>query len=64
MPEERVIIDPETEEIRKLFGTTEQLMLPLQSIALIQVLPQHHDTAAGEKVRSFPVIHPGEDSSK
>ncbi|GAB6089732.1 DUF1820 family protein [Spirochaeta dissipatitropha] len=56
MPEEKVIIDPETEDIRKKFGKTEHLMIPLQSIQLIEVFNSDPDKTGEEKMRNFSVL--------
>ncbi|MFW5801806.1 MAG: DUF1820 family protein [Spirochaeta sp.] len=60
LPQEKVIIDPHTEEIRKLFGNTEQLMIPLQNVELIEILRQDPDTKTETKLRSFPVVSDSE----
>lgn len=61
MPEEKVIIDPETEDIRKKFGQTEHLMIPLQSIQLIEVFNSDPDKTGEEKLRKFSVFSSSDD---
>ena len=56
MPEEKVIINPEVEDVRRLFGRTEQLMIPLQNIELIEVFNDDPDSPQSEKLRTFSVI--------
>lgn len=53
-PEKKsLIIDPSEDEILKRFGECEHLMIPFQSVSLIEELSeQKHDG----KVKQFPVL--------
>lgn len=56
MPEEGVIINPEVEDVRRIFGRTEQLMVPLQNIELIEVFSDDPDSPQSPNMRAFSVI--------
>ena len=50
--EQKLIINPSEEEVRKTFGRSDHLMIPFQTVILIEELP---DTAEG-KVMPFSLI--------
>ncbi len=49
--EEKLVINPSEEETRRVFGKSDHLMIPFQTVSLIEELP---DTADG-KVMPFPL---------
>ena len=50
--EQKLVINPSEEEIRKTFGKADHLMIPFQTVSLIEELPEN---AAG-KVMPFSLI--------
>ncbi len=59
---ERLIIDPGEEELKHAFGDAEQIMIPFQSVALIEELSekelQRKQDTQGDKIKPF--IRPGD----
>ena len=49
--EPKLVINPSEEEVRKAFGGIEHVMIPFQSVSLIEELPENQD----KKVMQFPV---------
>ncbi len=49
--EEKLVINPSEEETRRLFGKSDHLMIPFQTVSLIEELPDGVDG----KVMQFPV---------
>ena len=54
--EPKLVINPAEEETRKTFGASDHLMIPFQTVILIEELP---DTAAG-KVMPFELVEGSE----
>jgi hypothetical protein len=48
--EQRLVINPLEDEVRKTFGASDHLMIPFQTVALIEELPDNPDS----KVMQFP----------
>ena len=48
--EEKLVINPSEEETRRVFGASDHLMIPFQTVSLIEELPDDND----RKVMSFP----------
>lgn len=60
-----VLINPADDEIRKAFGRVRQLMLPFQSVSLIEEYPEDPDLKKNEKKGgSKDVVIPGNFSKK
>ncbi len=56
-PEGRsLIIDPQTDELKQRFRDTEHLMIPFQSVTLIEEVSEEAPESADRKVRAFKVI--------
>lgn len=51
--ETRLIIDPGEDELRKEFADTHHIMIPFQTVSLIEELS---DETAKKKIRSFTVV--------
>ena len=58
-----LIINPSADDIRRAFGEANHLMLPFQSVSLIEELP---DDGTASKVMPFELVDedPGETSAK
>jgi hypothetical protein len=50
-----VIIDPSQDEVRRTFGHAEHLLIPFQSVSLIEEV-REDDAGADGKVRPFTVV--------
>ncbi len=48
--EEKLVINPSEEETRRVFGASDHLMIPFQTVSLIEELHDDHD----RKVMTFP----------
>lgn len=48
--EEKLVINPSEEETRRVFGASDHLMIPFQTVSLIEELPDDQD----RKVMTFP----------
>lgn len=48
--EEKLVINPSEEETRRVFGASDHLMIPFQTVSLIEELPDD----GGRKVMAFP----------
>lgn len=57
--EQKIIIDPNEEDVRKTFGEAEHIMIPFQSVTLIEELDEKDALAKDneEKVVSLEEIH-------
>ncbi len=57
---QRIIIDPSEEELRHAFGDAEQIMIPFQSVTLIEELSETavQRRSDGEKIKPF--VKPGD----
>ncbi len=51
----KIIIDPTEDEIRKTFGKADHLMIPFQTVALIEELPEEHANPE-RKIRPFTLV--------
>jgi len=62
-PEEnKLIIDPSEDEVRKTFGEADHLMIPFQTVTLIEEIKEDKPPRE-DKVRNFTVVEgPDEDS--
>ncbi|MFO8064190.1 MAG: DUF1820 family protein [Spirochaetota bacterium] len=58
-----LIIDPSEDEVRKTFGEADHLMIPFQTVTLIEELKEEAQSPK-QKVRNFTVVHESEDSSE
>ncbi len=54
--EQKLVINPLEEETRRTFGASDHLMIPFQTVILIEELPEN----AEAKVMPFPVPEPEE----
>ena len=55
--EQKLVINPSEEEIRRAFGKSDHLMIPFQTVSLIEELPEGQDG----KVMPFSLVeHPEE----
>ncbi|GEM_PF-1834082 len=54
----RIIIDPSQEEMRKTFGGARHLMIPVQTVQLIEELPD--EPPGPVRLRSFSLIEGGD----
>lgn len=52
---EGIIIDPSQDEVRRTFGEADHLLIPFQSVNLIEELREDR-TDRGSKVRPFTVV--------
>jgi hypothetical protein len=50
--EQRLVINPSEEEVRRTFGASDHLMIPFQTVSLIEELPETQES----KVVQFPVL--------
>jgi hypothetical protein len=50
LTEEKLVINPSEEETRRVFGASDHLMIPFQTVSLIEELPDEGD----RKVMTFP----------
>ncbi|NBF41104.1 MAG: DUF1820 family protein [Spirochaetes bacterium] len=64
-PEEnKLIIDPSEDEVRKTFGEADHLMIPFQTVTLIEEIKEDRPHRE-DKVRNFTVVEgSGEDPSE
>ena len=58
--EKRLLIDPSEDEIRKTFGESTHLMIPFQTVSLIEEVEERPET----RVRSFSLVEEEEDNSE
>ena len=54
--EQKLVINPSEEEIRKTFGRADHLMIPFQTVTLIEELPEN----AEGKVMPFSLVDQSE----
>jgi hypothetical protein len=59
-----LIINPSQDEVRKKFGGTNHIMLPFQTVTLIEEVEDKPKPEPRDKVRAFTVIDSGEDHEK
>lgn len=52
--ESKLIIDPSEDEVRRLFGQAEHLMIPFQTVSLIEELKENAEE--GSKVMDFKLL--------
>ncbi len=58
--ESKLIIDPSEDDVRRLFGQSEHLMIPFQTVSLIEELKE--ETADSSRVMDFKLLdEPGGD---
>lgn len=57
-----VIIDPSQDEVRRTFGQAEHLLIPFQSVSLIEEVRENAGRT-GDKVRPFTVVE-GDDEAE
>ncbi len=50
--EQKLVINPSEEEVRRTFGASDHLMIPFQTVSLIEELPETQES----KVVQFPVM--------
>ena len=50
--DQQIIINPSAEDVRRTFGTAEHLMLPFQTVSLIEELPE----SALSQIRPFKLV--------
>ncbi|MBN2051588.1 MAG: DUF1820 family protein [Spirochaetales bacterium] len=55
--ETRLIIDPGEDEIRKQFADANHIMIPFQTVSLIEEMS---DETAQKKIRAFTLVEEGE----
>lgn len=58
----RIIIDPAEDEVRRTFGEADHLMIPFQSVTLIEEIKEDKPRPQ-DKVRNFTVVEGGEDDA-
>jgi hypothetical protein len=51
----KIIIDPSEDEVRRTFGEADHLMIPFQSVTLIEEIKEEKPSAQ-DKVRNFTVV--------
>ena len=54
--EQKLVINPGEEEVRRVFGASDHLMIPFQTVSLIEELPDNAD----KKVMPFPLASQGD----
>jgi hypothetical protein len=55
--EKKLIIDPSEDEVRKFFGEADHLMIPFQTVSLIEELPDDPPPDFGKnKVMPFSIV--------
>ena len=52
----KLIIDPTEDEVRNRFGTAEHIMIPFQSVSLIEEFGDEEKLEEKKKVRQFTVV--------
>ena len=50
--DQRLIINPAAEDVRRTFGSAEHLMIPLQTVSLIEEVPE----SAASRIRPFSLV--------
>jgi hypothetical protein len=50
--EQKLVINPSEEEVRRTFGASDHLMIPFQTVSLIEEMPDAQES----KVVQFPVV--------
>ncbi len=50
--EQKLVINPSEEEVRRAFGASDHLMIPFQTVSLIEELPETQES----KVVQFPAM--------
>ncbi|WP_455382121.1 DUF1820 family protein [Salinispira pacifica] len=59
----KIIIDPTEDEIRKTFGRADHLMIPFQTVSLIEELKEDQPDRGG-KIRPFTVVEGGPEKAE
>ncbi len=57
-----LIIDPTADEVRRVFGKADHLMIPFQTVALIEEYSDEQAEAPRGKVRSFTLVEKQEET--
>ncbi len=57
----KIIIDPTEDEVRKTFGRADHLMIPFQTVSLIEELKEEPEEKGG-KIRPFTLVDENSDS--
>ena len=57
--DQQIIINPTAEDVRRTFGRAEHLMIPFQTVALIEEFPE----AESNRIRPFTLVDEGTDDS-
>jgi hypothetical protein len=57
--EQKLVINPSEEEIRRAFGKADHLMIPFQTVTLIEELPEGQEG----KVMPFSLVENGEEKA-
>jgi len=57
----KIIIDPTEDEVRKTFGRADHLMIPFQTVTLIEELKEEPEEK-GAKIRPFTIVEENADS--
>jgi hypothetical protein len=52
----KIIIDPSQDEIRKTFGKADHLMIPFQTVSLIEEYSDEREESTEAKVRNFTIV--------
>lgn len=60
----KLIIDPSDDELRRQFGKSEHIMLPFQTVSLIEEFEEDPDETDEAKVMQFPTIEEKKDDSR
>jgi hypothetical protein len=50
--EQKLVINPSEEDVRRAFGASDHLMIPFQTVSLIEELPENQES----RVMPFPKI--------
>ncbi len=58
---ERLIIDPSQDEVQKRFGNSNHIMIPFQTVTLIEEVDEEAEESEDEKVRRFSVVEEDDD---
>lgn len=61
----KIIIDPAEDEVRKTFGKADHLMIPFQTVSLIEEYKDEKvDVSSGRKVRPFTIVEEDTDDDE
>ena len=56
--DQQIIINPTAEDVRRTFGSAEHLMIPFQTVSLIEEFPE----SAASRIRPFTLVDDEEDA--